>query len=126
MPYAGCDPGLAGLVGAIAWEHAQNPTRRHRGRRHGRTIPRTQRFAEKRASGSRLCRVVSLALSPRSKRAQPRLGTIALVLVSAWARYRKGDIPVTRIRGPGTASSPRRRCVGTDSAYAVAARQASA
>ena len=37
MPYAGCDPGLAGLVGAIAWKHAQNPTRR--GCRHGPHYP---------------------------------------------------------------------------------------
>ena len=30
-----------------------------------------------------------------------------------------GDIPLTGNRGPPTASSPRRRCVGTDSAYAI-------
>ena len=51
----------------------------------GRTIPRTR--ALRRKAGVRISAVPSsssLALSPRSKRAQPRLGTIALVLVSAW------------------------------------------
>ena len=93
---------------AIAWKHTLTAPRRHRGRRHDRTIPRAR--ALRRKAGVRISAgpsSSSLVLAPRSKRARAGRGTTALTLAPARAGLLQRHAPTHRVAGGrATTASP--------------------